>query len=259
MTVVDLAPPRQRRRRRPRWPERLLTQNSELREEGIWNWTLPALATRLPDGRTVKTCPAAGVCALACYARQGTYQFPGVIARHQQNLAYTLDDLPGWTRQMAAELAHPRHRGGWIRIHDSGDFYSPAYLAAWLRIIAFRPAVNFYAYTKEVSLLKALYAPSPPRNFRVVYSYGGREDHLLDPARDRVADVYPDEEAIRADGWHSQDRSDLLAVLGPAPVGIPANNIPHFRRRQAGRTFRAWQAEQDARRRHRTAPTKDTT
>ncbi|MFJ1528255.1 hypothetical protein ACIOFV_07470 [Streptomyces mirabilis] len=58
-TAVDLTPPRRRLRR----PERLLTQNSELRDEGIWNWTLPALATRLRDGRTVKTCPAAGVCA----------------------------------------------------------------------------------------------------------------------------------------------------------------------------------------------------
>jgi hypothetical protein len=92
-------------------------------------------------------------------------------------------------------------------------------------------------------------APNPPRNFRWVYSYGGREDHLLDPAVDRVADVYPDEAAIRADGWHSQDSSDLLAVLGPAPVGIPSNNLPQFRRRMAGRTFRQWQAEQDARRR----------
>ncbi|MEV7738864.1 hypothetical protein AB0O75_43605 [Streptomyces sp. NPDC088921] len=35
----------------------------------------------------------------------------------------------------------------------------------------------------------------------------------------------------------------------PRPVGIPSNNIPQFRRRMNGRTFRAWQAEQDARRR----------
>jgi alpha-D-ribose 1-methylphosphonate 5-triphosphate diphosphatase PhnM len=103
-TAVDLAPPRRRRLRRP---ERLLTQNSELREENIWNWTLPALATRLRDGRTVKTCPEAGVCALACYARQGTYLFPGVVDRHQRNLQYVLDDLPGWQRQMAAVAVDP--------------------------------------------------------------------------------------------------------------------------------------------------------
>ncbi|MFE5372765.1 hypothetical protein ACFRA5_36360 [Streptomyces mirabilis] len=49
---------------------------------------------------------------------------------------------------------------------------------------------------------------------------------MLDPSRDRVADVYPDEAAIRADGWHSQDSSDLLAVLGPAPVGTPLQQHP---------------------------------
>nr|WP_170177856.1 hypothetical protein [Thermomonospora umbrina] len=32
-----------------------------------------------------------------------------------------------------------------------------------------------------------------------------------------------------------------LAVLGPSPVGIPANRIPKFRRRQGPRSFRQWQ------------------
>lgn len=251
MTTAALLPPPVRRRR-PRRPERLLTQNSELREEHIWNWTIPALATRLPDGRTVSTCPAAGVCALACYARNGTYNFPGVVQRHQENLAYVLDDLPGWQRQMAAELAHPRHRGGWVRIHDAGDFFSDHYLSAWLRLAHFNPGVGMYCYTKEVSRFRRLVEPAPPANFRWVYSYGGKEDHLLRPG-DRVADVFPDEAAILGAGYYSQDSSDLLAVLGPAPVGIPSNNIPHFRKRMAGRSFRQWQEERDAARAARRA------
>lgn len=250
MTAVTLTPPTARRR--VRRPERLLTQNSDLRADGIWNWTLPALATKLPDGRAIKTCPAAGVCASACYARNGTYNIPTVIERHQANLTYVLDDLPGWQRQMSTELAHVRHRGGWVRIHDAGDFFSDRYLSAWLRIIAFRPYVNFYCYTKEVSRFRRLVEPAPPRNFRWVYSYGGKEDHLLRPGVDRVADVFPDDASITGAGWHSQDASDLLAVLGPAPVGIPANNIPQYRKRMAGRTFREWQEERDTKRGRRT-------
>ncbi|WIX85769.1 hypothetical protein [Amycolatopsis sp. DG1A-15b] len=46
--------------------------------------------------------------------------------------------------------------------------------------------------------------------------------------------------------WHSQECSDLLAVLGPAPVGIPANNIAHFKARQAGRRWSRWQAGVEA-------------
>ncbi len=82
--MTDLIPlPAPRRRRRPRRPVQLLTQNSELRADGVWNWTLPALAARLPDGRTIKTCPAAGVCAQACYARNGTCNIPTVAARQR--------------------------------------------------------------------------------------------------------------------------------------------------------------------------------
>jgi hypothetical protein len=53
-------------------PATLLTQNRELRREGIWNWTIPAWAGRLADGRTYNTCPSAGVCAKVCYALNGT-------------------------------------------------------------------------------------------------------------------------------------------------------------------------------------------
>ncbi|HVQ91259.1 MAG TPA: hypothetical protein VMU51_09485 [Mycobacteriales bacterium] len=233
----------------PRRPAPLLTQNRELKPLGIWNWTLPAWAGRLPDGRTYNTCPCAGVCRQVCYARHGTYTWPVVKARHQANLAFVLDDLPSWQTALTAELARPRFTGRWVRIHDSGDFFSDPYLTAWLQVMAARPQVRFYAYTKEVDRFRRLVEPAPPANFRWVYSYGGTQDTTLDPATDRVADVFPDQAAIAAAGWHSQDASDLLAVLGPAPVGVPANRIPHLRRRQAGRTFRTWQATTDATRR----------
>lgn len=229
-------------------PLRLLTQNRELRQIGVWNWTLPAWAGRLPDGRTYNTCPSAGVCAKVCYARNGTYLFRNVKARHQANLQYVLDDLPGWERQMTAEVAHPRHRGGWVRIHDAGDFFSDEYLTAWLDIARATPETRFYAYTKEVSRFRRLAEPDAPDNFLWVYSMGGREDHLIDVTRDRVAEVFPTLESMAAAGFTSQDESDLLAVLGPRLVGIPANNIPAFNKRLAGRTFGEWQRLDDQQR-----------
>lgn len=227
----------------PARPKRLLTQNSELKRIGAWNWSIPALAARLPDGRTISTCPSAGVCAGVCYARAGRYRIPSVQARHLANLRYVLEDPEGWETAMTRELDASRFLRAWVRIHDAGDFYADAYLAAWLRIIAARPLTTFYAYTKEVDRFRRLVEPSPPANFRWVYSYGGTQDADLDPDVDRVADVFPDEEAITDAGWHSQTGSDLLAVLGPAPVGIPANNIPRYRNRQGGRTFAQWQTQ----------------
>lgn len=232
-------------------PARLLTQNREMRAIGVWNWTLPAWAGRLPDGRTYNTCLSAGICRHACYARHGTYRWPQVIAKHHANLAFVLDDLPGWERAMTAELGARRFLRTWVRIHDSGDFFSDAYLLAWLRIMRARDTTNFYAYTKEVARFRRLVEPEPPDNFLWVYSFGGTQDTALDVTRDRVADVFPDEQAIRDAGWGSQEASDLLAVLGPRLVGIPANRIPHYLKRLGNRTFRTWQAEVDAERRAR--------
>lgn len=228
--------------------ERLLTQNRELRAEGIWNWTLPAWAGRLPDGRTYNTCPAAGACAQVCYARNGTYRFPAVRAKHERNLARVLDGLNAWTADMTAEVQAKRRRRPtdqplWVRIHDAGDFFDDDYTRAWLRIARACPDVGFYAYTKEVDRFRRVVEPDRPENFLYVYSMGGREDHLIDLERDRVADVFPDEAAIEAAGWSSQEASDLLAVLGPRLVGIPANRIPGFNRKLAGRRFSEVQAE----------------
>ncbi|MEU6355693.1 hypothetical protein ABZ896_41315 [Streptomyces sp. NPDC047072] len=229
-------------------PARLLTQNSEMRAIGAWNWTLPAWAGRLPDGRTYNTCPSAGICRRVCYARHGTYTWPVVRAKHQANLQFVLDDPVGWEQTMIAELGARRFRGTWVRIHDSGDFVSDEYLIAWLRIIRARPETNFYAYSKEVTRFRALVEPDPPTNFLWVYSFGGTQDADLDVAVDRVADVFPDEGAIAAAGWHSQAANDLLAVLGPHLVGVPANRIPHFLKLLGDRSFGSWQAEVDAER-----------
>lgn len=230
-----------------RWPARLLTNgNRDLARDRIWTWTLPALAARLPDGRTIRTCPAAGVCALACYARQGTYRIPSVRDRHIRNLLYTLEDLDGWRDAMIRELAHRRFDGARVRVHDGGDFYSPSYLDAWLTVIAASPHVGFYTYTKEVRLFRDVVEPGPPPNLKWVYSLGGRQDALLAPG-DRVADVFPTESGIEQAGFHSQLASDLLAVDGPSPVGMASNNIPQLKRRQGARTFGQWQAETDGR------------
>jgi hypothetical protein len=242
----------------------VLTQNSEMRRDKVWNWTLPAWVTRLPDGTAVNVCPQAGACVKVCYAKNGTYNFPAVKAAHVRNLEWVVRDLGGWAAALMNELAERRFQptgtprlpeldrshltpevaalldsgAAAVRIHDSGDFLSEEYLLAWLTIAQLTPGVLFYAYTKEVELLRRATAEGAPPNFLWCYSLGGRQDHLLDLAVDRHADVFPDEAAIEAAGYASQDANDLLCVLAPSNrIGIPANNIPAFRKRMGGRTF----------------------
>jgi hypothetical protein len=228
-------------------PKKLLTQNSELRRHGIYNWTLPAFAVRLTDGSTFNVCPNAGACATFCYARNGTYLFSNVKARHIANLEYTLEDPAGWQAQMLAEVQAPKMAGRYVRIHDSGDFYSLDYLKLWLTIAEQTPAVVFYAYTKEVAMFQRYEQTRDwPANFRYLFSMGGKQDHLIDLDNHRHADVFPDEAAIEAAGYVSQDESDLLAITIPGTrIGIPANNIRAFNKRMAGRTFSELQIERN--------------
>lgn len=138
---------------------------------------------------------------------------------------------------MRAELQHSRYHGRHVRIHDSGDFFSDAYLEAWLRVIGASPWATFYAYTKEVSRFKRLVEPDPPPNFLWIYSLGGKEDVLIDRTKDRHADVFPDKAAAQKAGYFTQEASDLFAIYSPKHVGIVANNIPSFKRKQGQDSF----------------------
>jgi len=228
-------------------PKKLLSQNSELRPDGIFNWTLPAFGVRLTNGTTMNVCPNAGACASFCYARNGTYNFSNVKGRHIANLEYILEEPEVWFNQMLEEVQKPKMVGKFIRIHDAGDFFSEEYLNLWLKIAIQTPEVTFYCYTKEVSMFKRIVEPNCPPNFRYLYSMGGKEDHLIDKENDRHAEVFPDDAAILDAGYSNQDASDLLAITLPSnKIGIPANNIKHFNKKMAGRTFGALQEERDS-------------
>jgi Gene product 88 len=216
-----------------RW---LLTNgNRELRKDGIFTWSIPALSVKTTKGEFVSTCPNADACASLCYARSGTYRFKNVKAAHLRNLEMILDDLNGWRSLMEDELNHPRYDSAFVRIHDSGDFFSSEYLDAWIEIAERIPDVTFYAYTKEVKMVKSRQLPS---NFVIVFSMGGKQDHFIDKDNDRHAEVFPSLEALEFAGYSDQGESDLLAITLPTnKIGIVANKIPHLKKKQGDATF----------------------
>jgi hypothetical protein len=201
----------------------LKNNNRDLKRDRIWVWSLPAWITTMPDGSHFNTCPSAGVCAKACYARKGTFRFSNVLAAHTKNLTMVLDDMDAWEQTMRTELEHKRMDGAWVRIHDGGDFFSDEYLEAWLRIARATPKSTFYCYTKEVVRFRNIVEPDCPPNFKYVYSYGGKHDHLISDD-DRQCDVFPDEDSLVEAGFVNQAASDLLAITGDMKVGIVVNN-----------------------------------
>jgi len=228
-------------------PTYLLTNgNRELAKDGIFTWSLPALNARLSDGSNFVTCPNAGICANLCYARSGTYRFSNVLKAHVAKLEMVLGDLEGWKAQLTQELQAKRYRGGKsVRIHDAGDFFSMDYLIAWLDIARATPDVFFYAYTKEVAMVKSV---TLPENFVIIFSMGGKQDHLIDREVDRHADVFPTLEALVKAGYTNQEENDLLAATLPTPkIGIVSNNIKHFQKRQGDETFASLQQQRNDR------------
>jgi hypothetical protein len=255
----------------------LLTQNAEIKASGIYAWTLPAFVVKLPDGKGFNVCPSAGICASMCYALAGKFIFAPVRQAHMEKLEMVLNDMPGWEARMNAELDHERYDERHVRIHDGGDFFSAAYLEAWLRIATRHPNVTFYCYTKEVKLFKERIegkvvlwdkirkqwyidqtAPpasrSVPSNFRFLYSMGGKLDYLIDKEVDRHCEVFHTFEAMEEAGYDDQEENDLMAIYNENnKVGVLQNNIPQYIAKMGTRTFgsiQEAQRERLANRRH---------
>jgi hypothetical protein len=186
----------------------MLTQNSKIKKMSgpkTFNFGIPAY--RSASG--FNTCPKAGACAAGCYATMGAYRFSNVAQAFERRLEQT--QRADFEALMISEI---KKRGvERLRIHDSGDFYSAAYVQKWLNIMAALPDVSFYAYTKQVKLFKTLEA-SLPRNFTVIYSFGGTEDKAIDRNIDRHAAVFSSEAELRAAGYANTSEDDAVA-LGP--------------------------------------------
>lgn len=175
----------------------LLTQgNSKLKKDGIWTFSLPA----------GKTCPMTGH-----YVTRAARQ----LRERNYHLSKTLDFKYIIMDQIIKKQI------GMVRIHDSGDFYDTFYANKWLTIAKAIPECLFYAYTKQVSLFKIQECGGyMPPNFRLIYSYGGLEDELINPETDRHARVFEDYPSLKAAGYTDASDSDILALGLEKKIGL---------------------------------------
>ena len=193
-----------------------LTQNAKMRRSsGPRTFAFGIPAYRSSSGFV--TCPAAGECARACYARRNHYTF-SVVKRAQETrleLTQSEDFVPVISREIE------RRRIESVRIHDSGDFYSPKYLNKWLAVMARHPDVRFYSYTKRVALMKRYREEGRlPANFTVIYSYGGTEDRLIERDNDRHSFIFKTQDEATAQGYCDASRDDAMATGSNHRVGL---------------------------------------
>lgn len=174
-----------------------------------FNWGIPAF--RSASGFV--TCPFAGQCATGCYAQQATYIWTPVKAAYERRLALAKSD--SFVETIDAEIK--RRKVKRLRVHDSGDFFSPAYRDAWLEIMQRNPYTVFYAYTKSIPLFQGVAIPS---NFTLIYSEGGKLDHLIDHTTTRHSRVFPDAAALQAAGYADASQDDSQATGPNHRVGL---------------------------------------
>lgn len=135
-----------------------------------WTFSIPAK----------KTCPFAGACKAFCYASSGNYTCPEPQACYARNFeASKRHDFP---RVMAAQIREAvrldskRGLSTVVRLHDTGDLYSQAYLMKWVKVAQECPEVLFYGYTKSHPLLSGI---DLPPNLFFIPSEGGKRDDMI--------------------------------------------------------------------------------
>ena len=195
---------------------KLLTQNAKLKKTSIenkmrvMNFSLPAYKTI--TGQTV--CPFAKDCIKYCYAQKGNYKYPSVIKglNNRYELSKTADFVPKMNATIILE--RPTH----VRIHDSGDFYSPTYLQKWLDIATQNTNVIFYAYTKSIKFF--IDGLKLPKNLKIIFSEGSKTDNLINVNKHRHARIFKSKELLNAAGYIDASDNDLKAITSNKKVGL---------------------------------------
>ena len=187
----------------------LLTQNTKIKETGIFvnkkvfNFSIPAYKSA--TGRI--TCPFADKCIKFCYAQKGNYKrFPSV--RNGMEKKYQLTKQNNFIDLMNEEIK--RKKPDFIRVHDSGDYYSPKYLNKWLTIAKDNPNVKFYSYTNSIKFVKDL--KSIPNNFDFIFSDSGKQVNLINKSIDRHTKIFNNVKDLIKEGYKNASKIDLFAT-----------------------------------------------
>ena len=126
------------------------------------------------------------------------------------------------------------HRGGTLRVHISGDYYSQSYFNAWMKAASYFPNVVFYSYTKSIKFLLEYTTAfgGLPKNFVFTCSRGGKYDNLIPATMTKSAKVFFSQDEADALGLEIDHTDDLaiscsddfaLVIHGAQPAGSEAS------------------------------------
>jgi len=186
----------------------IITQNSKLKktskELGLRVFNFGITAYKTSKGKI--TCPFADACIKFCYAKKGAYTWSNVAKVFEQR--YELTKQTNFIEVMKNEII--KKRVDFLRVHDSGDFYSNKYFLDWMQIAKQLPNVKFYAYTNSISIVKNN-SKSIPNNFDFIFSDSGKQTNLIDKEKDRHTKIFKTETELQKAGYIDASKIDLFA------------------------------------------------
>ena len=192
----------------------ILTQNAKMKLTMEQHPEIILRAMSMPAG---DTCPFRGACADAngCFALNGCQAWANTKRAYQENLDMYKEH--SFFTKLDRELyelclkAEKENKTVYIRLHDSGDFFSYRYLCDWLAFMTRYPDVHFYAYTKSIPYMESARKQGLiPPNFTYVYSCGGKRDDLIEPRIHRHAIIVESEQDI-PEGYVNGSHDDFYA------------------------------------------------
>ena len=185
----------------------LLTQNSKLKKTSkaldlrVFNFGIPAYKSA--SGKL--TCPMADECVKFCYAKKGAYIWSNVQPAFENR--YQLSKTNYFIGAMNKEIK--RKKPDYVRVHDSGDYYSKAYLQKWIKIAIHNPDVKFYSYTNMVDMILNTSLPS---NYDIIFSDSGKQKHLINERKHRHTKIFTSTSDMLSAGYTDASSVDLMAT-----------------------------------------------
>ena len=185
----------------------LLTQNSKLKKTSkalglrVFNFGIPAYKSA--SGKL--TCPMADECVKFCYAKKGAYIWSNVKPAFENR--YQLSKTDNFIEAMNTEIR--KKKPDYVRVHDSGDYYSRAYLHKWISIANDNPNVRFYSYT---NMIKMMLNVSLPDNYDIIFSDSGKQKNLINERKHRHTKIFSSHSDLVSAGYTDASSIDLNAT-----------------------------------------------
>jgi hypothetical protein len=185
----------------------LLTQNSKLKKTSkemglrVFNFGIPAYKSA--SGKMI--CGMASECVKFCYAKKGAYIWSNVAPAFEAR--YELSKTDKFVEAMNAEIK--KKKPDYVRVHDSGDYYSRKYLDKWIEIAIHNPSVRFYSYTNMVDMILKTVLPD---NYDIIFSDSGKQKHLIDGRKHRHTKIFSVGSDLLSAGYVDASNIDLMAT-----------------------------------------------